>query len=151
MVEFDEHQDFYASADKPILMAGYMYGCSAVDAPCTGDPYMTLMVPVEQYRDDYVFLVDDSYVEDFAKLVRSAGTEVTVDCLGVVPEDRWTAIGNTEWEWAVIDMNPGEAMCTQGTNSASAATGFGIIVSGQSGYASYAYPGGLALDQINPL
>ena len=117
---------------------------------CVGDPYMVLMVPVEQYQDDYVFLVDSSYDEDFAKLVRPSGSEVTVECLGVVPEDRWTAIGNSGWDWATIDMNPGEAMCQSGTNQASSDEGFGVIVSGQAYAASYAYPGGLALEAINP-
>ena len=65
------------------------------------------------------------------------------DCLGVVPENRWTAIGTSGWDWATIDMNPGEAMCAPGTNAATSAQGFGIIVSGQSSAASYAYPGGL--------
>jgi hypothetical protein len=154
MIEFDDPQDFYVSASDPILMAGYMHGCRAANPapePCAGDPYMVLMVPVEQYQNDYVFLVDDSYAQDFAKLVRPAGVQVTVDCLGVVPEDRWTAIGNSDWEWATIDMNPGEGNCTTGTNQASASEGFGIIVSGQASAASYAYPGGLALDSINPL
>jgi hypothetical protein len=107
------------------------------------------MVAVEQYRNDYVFLVDDSYTQDFAKLVRPAGEEVIVECLGPVPDDRWTAIGNSMWESAVIDMNPGEAMCTTGTNQASSAEGFGLIVSGQATFTSYAYPGGLALEPIN--
>jgi hypothetical protein len=149
MVEFDEMEDFYVSASGPILMAGYMFGCGATPNPCVGDPYMVQMVAVEQYRNDYVFLIDDSYTQDFAKLVRPAGEEVIVECLGPVPDDRWTAIGNSMWEWAVIDMNPGEAMCTTGTNQASSAEGFGLIVSGQATFTSYAYPGGLALEPIN--
>ena len=151
-VQFDDLGDFTISANDPILVAGYMYGCSAVQPNngCPGDPYMVLMVPVEQYQDDYVFLVDSSYVQDFAKLVRPSGAQVNVECLGVVPENRWTAIGNSGFDWATIDMNPGEAMCQPGTNQASADQGFGIIVSGQSSAASYAYPGGLALESINP-
>ncbi|MCA9697325.1 MAG: hypothetical protein KC431_07355, partial [Myxococcales bacterium] len=151
MVQFNDPGDFFVSADDPILVAGYMQGCTATGVPsCPGDPYMVLMVPVEQYLDDYVFVVDTSYVEDFAKLVRPAGAEVTVDCLGIVPENRWTAIGASGYDFAVIDMNPGEASCTTGTNQASSPEGFGLTVSGQSYAASYAYPGGLALQEINP-
>lgn len=151
LVEFDELADFFVSADDPILMAGYMLGCTAANAPgCPGDPYMVQMVAVEQFQEDYVFLVDSSYDEDFAKLVRPAGAEVTVECMGVVPENRWTPIGGSGFDWATIDMNPGEAMCSPGTNEASSPEGFGIIVSGQSSAASYAYPGGLALEAINP-
>jgi hypothetical protein len=151
MVQFDNQGDFSIAADDPILVAGYMTGCTSVNAAgCPGDPYMVLMVPVEQYLDDYVFVVDTSYTRDFAKLVRPAGAEVTVECLGVVPDNRWTAIGNSGYEWATIDMNPGEGTCTTGTNQAYGPQGFGLTVSGQSEAASYAYPGGLALEAINP-
>ena len=150
--EFDSMDDFFASADKPILVAGYMLGSQVVDTEDQGDPFMVLMVPVEQYQDDYVLLVDDSYSEDFIKLIRTAGQEVTVECLGgPVPENRWTQVGNTDYEWAEIDVNPGEAMCETGTNVASSDMGFGAIVMGQGNDVSYAYPGGLALEAINPL
>jgi hypothetical protein len=151
-VEFDEQLDFHVSADNPILVAGYMHGCSAVNLPdCPGDPYMVLMVPIDQYLNDYVFVVDDSYDADFLKVVRSAGAQVQLECMAApVPDNRWTQIGASSYEWATIDMNPGEESCMPGTNEASAASGFGIIVSGQATAASYAYPGGLALDAINP-
>jgi hypothetical protein len=157
MIEFDDINDFFVSASEPISMAGFMLGSGSVPScamgspdACIGDPYMVLMPPVEQYRDDYLFLVGESYTQDYAKLIRPAGEEVIVECLGPVPEDRWTAIGNSPWEWAVIDMNPGEGMCTTGVNQVSSAQGFGMIVSGQALFTSYAYPGGLALDSINP-
>ncbi len=151
MVQFEDTQDFAVTADDPILLAGYMIGCNGANVPgCPGDPYMVQMVSVEQYQKDYVFLVDSSYDADFAKLVRPTGSMVEVACLGVVPENRWTTIGNSGFDWATIDMNPGEANCTTGTNEATSAQGFGIYVSGQSSAASYAYPGGLALQTINP-
>ncbi|MEZ4427291.1 MAG: IgGFc-binding protein [Nannocystaceae bacterium] len=151
MVQFADKQDFHVTADDPVLVAGYMIGCTGSGAPgCPGDPYMVQMVSVEQYQKDYVFLIDSSYVNDFAKLVRPTGAAVDLKCLGVIPENRWTTIGNSGYDWAVIDMNPGEAMCKPGTNEATSDQGFGIYASGQSSAASYAYPGGLALQAINP-
>jgi hypothetical protein len=151
LAEFDEQVDFSIEADDPVLVAGYMLGCQASGDPqCPGDPYMLLMIPSEQFQSEYVFLVDSSYTNDFAKLVRPAGAEVTVACLGVVPDNRWTAIGASGFQWATIDMNPGEANCNPGTNEATGTMPFGISVSGQAYAASYAYPGGLALKPINP-
>ncbi|MGB1017059.1 MAG: hypothetical protein ACPG4T_23180, partial [Nannocystaceae bacterium] len=133
MVQFEDTQDFSVTANDPILLAGYMIGCNGANVPgCPGDPYMVQMVAVEQYRSDYVFLVDASYDADFAKLVRPTGASVEVACLGVVPENRWTTIGNSGFDWATIDMNPGEADCGTGTNEATGEQGFGIYVSGQS-------------------
>ena len=149
---FEADGDFVVEADFPVLLAGYMLGRQAANDSGVGDPYMVLMVPTEQYRDDYVVLVDDSYSQDYLKLIRTAGQEVTVQCLGgPVPENRWTQVGNSNFETAAIDVNPGEAQCQTGTNQASSEEGFGVIVSGQGTNVSYAYPGGLTLDAINPL
>ncbi|MCY1059786.1 IgGFc-binding protein [Nannocystis sp. SCPEA4] len=151
IVEFQDQNDFSITADDPILVAGYMLGCTATGlASNPGDPYMLLMIPNEQFQSEYVFLVDSSYDQDFAKLVRPTGAQVDVACLGVVPENRWTNIGNSGYQWATIDMNPGEANCKPGTNEATGNMPFGISVSGQAEAASYAYPGGLALKPINP-
>lgn len=150
-VEFDEQNDFAITADDPILVAGYMLGCQATNIPaCPGDPYMLLMIPNEQFQSEYVFLVDSSYEADFAKFVRPTGAKVNLACFGVIPDDRWTKIGNSGHEWATIKMNPGEANCKTGTNEVTGDLPFGISVSGQSSAASYAYPGGLALKPINP-
>jgi hypothetical protein len=150
-VEFDEQIDFSITADDPILVAGYMLGCQAANLPANpGDPYMLLMIPNEQFQSEYVFLVDSSYVEDFAKLIRPAGAKINLACFGEIPDNRWTKIGNSNHEWATIKMNPGEANCKVGTNEITGSLPFGISVSGQSSAASYAYPGGLALKPINP-
>jgi len=151
IVEFQDQNDFSITADDPILVAGYMLGCQATGvAGDPGDPYMLLMIPNEQFQSEYVFLVDSSYQQDFAKLVRPTGAQVNVACLGVVPDNRWTSIGNSGYQWATINMNPGEANCKPGTNEATGNMPFGISVSGQAYAASYAYPGGLALKPINP-
>ncbi len=151
VIQFAEQHDFHVTADQPVLLAGYMVGCSAVQGGqgCPGDPYMTLMIPDEQFLSDYVFLVDQSYDQDFAKLIRPKGAQIELSCLGVVPEERWTAVGASGYEVAVIDMNPGEGNCAPGTNEATSNEPFGILVSGQASAASYGYPGGLALKEIN--
>jgi hypothetical protein len=95
-------------------------------------------------------LVDSSYKQDYTKLVRPNGAQISLACFGVIPENRWTPIGNSGYDWASIQMNPGEANCAVGTNEATGDQPFGIIVLGQSDAASYAYPGGLALAPINP-
>ncbi|MCP5307162.1 MAG: IgGFc-binding protein, partial [Chromatiaceae bacterium] len=153
MVQFVDKKSFSVSANDPILVVGYMIGCTGTSIypqQCDGDPYMVQMVAVEQYLKDYVFLIDSSYTKDFAQLIRPAGKAVDVGCLGVVPENRWTAVGKSGYDVATIDMNPGEANCKPGTNEASSDAGFGIVVSGRAYAASYAYPGGLALQVINP-
>lgn len=151
-IQFNASGDFRVAANNPVLVAGYSYGALATGvAGDPGDPSMVLMVPVEQWLGDYVFLVDSSYTNDNIRLVRKAMNQnVEIGCLGPVPDDRWQPITGTPYVTAVINIQPGEGECQPGTNTASANTTFGIIVVGEAQGASYAYPGGMALKEIAP-
>jgi len=46
---------------------------------CPGDPAFILGVPVEQFREDYVFLCPDKYEYDFANIVVPVGAAVVLD------------------------------------------------------------------------
>lgn len=152
-IQFNASGDFRITSNSPILVSGYMYGSEATGDPNTpGDPSMVLMVPVEQWLGDYVFLVDSSYTDDNVRLVRKAMNDnVELGCLGPVPDAHWEPIAGTQYVTAVVNINPGEGNCEPGTNTASAeSTSFGIIVVGEAQGASYAYPGGMALKEIAP-
>ena len=107
---------------------------------------VVLAVPVEQWLTDYVFLVDVSYTNNNAKLVRAKGQQVSIGCLGEVTD--WTPVTAT-YESAVVSFNGGGG-CEPGTNTATGTSPFSIMVVGESASTSYAYPGGLALKPINP-
>lgn len=152
-LQFNASGDFHILSNHPILVAGYMYGYGATGDPTNpGDPSMVQMVPVAQWLNDYVFLVDSSYTNDNVRLVRKAmNPNFELGCLGLVPEDHWQPIAGTGYVTASVNINPGEGDCQPGTNTASAAvTTFGIVVIGEAGGASYAYPGGMALKEIAP-
>ena len=147
LVQFTSNDDFDLTSNHPVLVAGYMYGCKATKlADCPGDPSMVLAVPVEQWLTDYVFLVDVSYTNNNAKLVRAKGQQVSIGCLGEVTD--WTPVTAT-YESAVVSFNGGGG-CEPGTNTATGTSPFSIMVVGESASTSYAYPGGLALKPINP-
>jgi hypothetical protein len=148
--EFTAPGDFEITSNNghPVLVAGYTFGCKSTNLPdCPGDPSMVLAVPVEQWLTDYVFLVDFSYTNDNVKLVRSKDKAVSLGCLAEIPD--WSPI-NDKYESAVVNINPGVGDCQPGTNTATGASPFSIMVVGESKQTSYAYPGGLALKPINP-
>jgi hypothetical protein len=149
VIQFESSMDFHVSSNEPILIAAYMPG-GKLYLGNEGDPYMVQMVPIQQYRDDYVFLSDESYDNDYAKLIRPTGAAISVGCLGVVPENKWSPVGNSGYDIAVIDMQ-NDGNCNVGANEATSDEKFGIIVSGTATAASYGYPGGLVVDKINPL
>ena len=103
-----------ATGDKPFLLVQYMSGCynvitetpspSSCNQGPTGDPYMIQMPPVEQWLTALPFLTDTSYPRDYVTIIREAGTEVTLDCLGVVSDDHFAAIPGTSGTWVRVTL-----------------------------------------------
>ncbi len=159
-VEFGSTESFVAEGDNPFMLVQYMAGCSSViggngcqtmNLP-SGDPYMAQTVPIDQWLEALPFLTDTSYPRDFVVVSREAGTEVTLDCLGVIPDDHFTPIQGTSYEVGYVDLDEndmgGEGDCVDGAQFLSASQPVGILVGGVDFASSYGYPGGLSLEQL---
>jgi hypothetical protein len=137
-------EDFEVSADGKVLVSHYMEGQDAPPAAGTGDPGMTLAVPVEQYRLSYMFHAPTNYDGgNFVNITAPAGTMVTLDGVAV-PATSYVAIGSSGYGVARVQLsNAGD-----GNHSAESSVPFGITVYGYGQYTSYWYPGGLDLRPI---
>lgn len=135
--QFATQQSFIFTADGPFMPVQYLEGQDA--GAGTGDPSMYQMVPVEQFLTSYAFVTGENYTEHYAQIIRPAnGADVTVD--GVVVTG-YTQVGNFEVaDWPI----------SEGAHFATSAQAFGIIQVGYTSVTSYAYPGGLRLEVINP-
>jgi hypothetical protein len=135
------------------MMTGRFYvGGSAYD---WGDPMMLLSPPAGQYLDRYVFNTDSKFDFDYDRIiiVRSAGVPVEVDCLGVLAETEFTAVGSSAYEVARVDLdNPvGVPGCTDGAHWITSEEPFGLSVVGEDFANSYGYLGGVGVRAINPV
>jgi hypothetical protein len=109
----------------------------------TGDPAFILQVPVEQYRDSYLFLVPNTYAENYVTIVATPTTEgsiptVTLDG-NLISSNNFTLIGN--YYYYIKSL-------TSGNHSIVSDYNIGISVYGYDDYVSYGYPGGLDLRNI---
>lgn len=105
----------------------------------TGDPAMYQMIPVEQFLSRYAFVTGTGYAVNYVQIVRTkGGADVLVD--GAVVNGYYT-VGNYEVADRVIN---------QGAHLATSDMPFGIVGVGYTDATSYAYPGGLKLEIINP-
>jgi hypothetical protein len=122
------------------------------DQGATGDPWMIQVTPVEQWLTSLPFLTDTSYPRDFVMLMREQGTTITLDCLGVVPDDHFTAIPGTNYEVGSVDLDVdgqgGEGNCVDGAQFLSADAPVGVLVGGIDWATSYGYPGGMSLGAL---
>ena len=159
-IEFESADNFVITATGPISVGHYLKGsnyaghipneaCALLSDPndpnstiletAIGDPAFTLSVPTNQYRDNYIVLTPDNYVEHYINLIYSAGTVIDLD--GTPVELPPQKVGNTDWNTETITMIPG-------VHHVSANQPIGITAYGYDCDVSYAYPGGL---NLNPL
>lgn len=160
-MEFSATQSMVLTADddKPFMAVQYMAGGSTISnttgcapGPAVGDPYMMQMVPAEQWLTSLPFLTDSSYARDFVLLARETGTQVELDCLGVVDDSHFDPIPGTNYEVGVVQLDNdgagGEGTCVDGQQFMVSSEPVGVMVGGYDCAASYGYPGGLSLDAL---
>lgn len=139
------------------LMTGSTYTLCAVAGPDTGtegDPMMMLAPPAGQYLNRYVFNTPVSFPFDYDHIiiVRPAGAQVALDCLGLLPDDLFAAVGSSGWEVArvFIDNMDDTTGCEDGTHLLTASQPVGLSVVGVARANAYGYLGGIGVMPINP-
>jgi hypothetical protein len=139
-LEFESSTDFELTADGPILPAQYIVGTRYRNL-LDGDPAFTLLVPVEQWRRDYIVLTPPAYHVDYLNVVAPAGTTVLLDGAPIDPAT-FTSFATNRYAVARIAV-------PDGPHTLSSTERFGVIAYGYDSAVSYAYPGGLNLEDIS--
>ena len=139
--------DFVVAGSAEFAVGSFMLGGSIVDPTGfegLGDPSMSMMTSVEQFRTKYVFLAPDDYTQNYVDVVAKAGTKVKLDGLEV------TAFPDTVGDWEVTRIKLGAGPAMDGAHVLEGDKPMGIQVLGYGSYTSYHYPGGLNLSAIAP-
>lgn len=133
------NSDFLIDADHKIEVAQFMEGQDFITN--TGDPAMTLAVPIEQYRSDYLFHAPTNYESNFVNITAPTGASVVLDG---TPVSGFAPIGGSGYSIARQPL----AAVNGGTHNITGDMPFGISVVGYGQYTSYWYSGGLNLTDI---
>lgn len=171
------HQDFLLDANQPVLIADVQASQEAagvVRGLPGGDPSLTFIPPVEQWRNEYVLLTPDKYAFDFLVVTAPFGAQVFLDGLpidGKICElgpadglDEKTrkaknpafVVYRCQLSFPTIVPNvpapqnvlPGRQ--NDGVHRVQSDYPVGILVYGFDAFVSYAYAGGTQLKDINP-
>jgi hypothetical protein len=102
-----------------------------------GDPAIFLVPPDAQYRNDYAFLVPDTYFNDFVTVTLDADTSLMLDGVEVPLGDAQPIPGSTR-VFKHISVS-------DGPHRLQANRPFGILVVAYDDFVSYAFTGGLNL------
>ncbi len=132
---------FMITASNKVLVAQYMEGQEAGGG--TGDPAMSLAVPVEQFRTQYLFHAPTNYESNYVDVTAPMGSQIMLDGAPLL----FQPIGSTGFGLARVNgLSAGPA--SDGNHMIQGNQAFGITVYGYGQYTSYWYPGGLDLNTI---
>jgi hypothetical protein len=169
-IEFSSDKDFKLVANKPVLLAQFLASsgeinplglaqtCTGPGGQCPGghtcvchlgfdcycepmgDPALILAAPVEQYRDEYVFLSPNKYLEDYINVIAPVGAQVTLDG-GNISAANFTTIGGTGYMVARLKV-------ADGVHTVKSDQKVSVIAYGYDDDVSYGYTAGLNLQDL---
>jgi hypothetical protein len=166
-------QDFILEASQPVAVLQALPSQEAVGIPPEypgGDPAIIFVPPVEQYRQDYVFLTPNLYAFDYVTITAAADTQILLDGMPLDPLMCETSpadglerragdppptevIHRCQFSFPDVIGLPNvrveDGLQDDGVHSIVADQPVGIVVYGFDAFVSYAYAGGLNLDIIN--
>jgi hypothetical protein len=139
----DPTKPVHIVGSRPILVALYMQGHAAIPGNMSlGDPSMSVAVPTEQFRSDYLFTAPATYAINFAEVIAKPDAQVRVDG-ELIAEGDYTPIGESGYGVARKSLSPNSSVHTLKADQE-----VGLNVYGYGQYTSYMYPGGADLERI---
>jgi hypothetical protein len=149
--EFGVSVLFTGLNDAPILPVQYLAGNKAAGG--IGDPAMVQAIPVEQWRDRYVFVTGAAYDTNYAQVIRRTGAaDVTINGQLVGGYQLVNFEAGHNYEIANVPLPGGDEALSY---VASSSDPFSVIVVGYNpagisndNTSAYAYPGGMRLQKI---
>lgn len=128
------------STSKATLLAQFAKGVSC--AGVTGDPFMMLIPPREQFLTNYTIVNVSGFTSHWVNVVAPDYALGTIYQDGVlIPNDAFTQISTTNFYGA-------QRSVTAGSHTFNSTFPFGVFVYGWGGADSYGYPGGCSLSPV---
>ena len=170
-VEFESAQDFEIVATKPVLVGQFVAGRDApnpniggIGQPAEdagfGDPSFILLVPAEQARQEYGFMVPEGYGSNYVTVVapvkgNGSVAAVWLDCAQTdvarieaecapLPPVEFVAFGSGKIAAAKLEVE-------EGAHRVWAKEPVVVYVYGYAPYASYGYPAGMDVRDLGYL
>lgn len=141
-LEIATAESFIITGDRPFFGYQYLPSTGALfgsNPPATvGDPALVNLLPVEQFRSDYIFHSDVSFPANFINIVAPAGASLLLDGSAITADCEFIGtLAGTDYCSIRLEVTPGTHTVTSDDSD------FGLTVSGFSFYGSYAYPAGM--------
>ncbi|MFO0618778.1 MAG: IgGFc-binding protein [Polyangiaceae bacterium] len=134
--------DFTAQGSKPFMIAQILVSQGYTEDHI-GDPSLTLMPPVEQYRTEYLMLTPASWTENYILVAMEEGSMITLDGASV---SSCPAQPSTLFQGKTYVTH--HCSVSEGPHSLSGDKPFGVLSYGYGSAGSYAVAGGADVKKI---
>ncbi len=171
VVDIEATQDFMIVADKRIAVLQVLPSQQVAGINKEfpgGDPSIIAVPPVEQFRDNYIFLTPNKYAFDFVTITAEPDTEIVFDDAPLSEKCTTSRIDGTldarktplpdqlvyrcQLSFPEVTNPPNatvlDGLQSDGVHQIRASRPVGVVVFGFDRYVSYAYAGGLNLELI---
>ncbi len=134
--------DFVADASEPIAIAQILVSQEYTE-DVIGDPSLTIFPAIDQFREDYLFLVPGSWSKNYVAIAMPEATAVTID--GAAPAGCVRAPAGTLDGKSYVALR---CPLTEGAHKLKGDKPFGIVAYGYGRAGSYAFVGGANVKKI---
>ncbi len=134
LLEFTAYQDFVLDSSRRVSVSQALLGQNALSSSA-GDPALGSGVPQAQWRDEYDFLVPETYTSNYVNLVAPRETRVYLDGTELTG---WEPVPDSDQAVLRWSLEPGSHRLESVGD-----VGFGLTSYGYAVYTSYLYPGGM--------
>lgn len=147
---FYAYDGFTLTAQGGAVMVGQYLVSQGYVPGGIGDPTFVIFPAADQHRDNYVFLIPDTFQDNYMVVVKPSGTDIVLDgaSLGEFPANCTTAnigmLDNTNYEQITCRL-------AEGVHTIESSNPVGLSVYGYYNVGSYGYPGGSDVKIINPI
>ena len=135
--------NFVAVSDKPVMIGQILVSNGYVDGPYIGDPSLTVMPPVEQFRSEYVFMQPGGWTQSWVVISNEVGSTITID-----GSTNAACISEGAGEVLGVMYESKRCLVSAGVHRLSGDKPFGIVAYGYGAAGSYAFAGGAAVKPI---
>lgn len=136
-------KDFVVDASEPIAI-GQILVSQEYTEDYDGDPSLSIMPAIDQFRSDYLFLVPGSWIKNYVVIGMPEGTNVSIDGKPIGSECSTDAMGPLDGKSWVARRCP----LSEGSHTMTGDKPFGIAAYGYGRAGSYAFVGGSNVKKI---
>ncbi|CAN5203724.1 hypothetical protein BH09MYX1_BH09MYX1_37930 [soil metagenome] len=136
-------KDFTVDASQPVAIGQVLVSQGYTESGI-GDPSLTVLPAVEQFRQDYLFLVPSSWQKNYVVIAMPENTVVKIDGTAIGGECVAATIGALDG----INYEARRCPIAEGTHAMTADKPFGVTAYGYGNAGSYAVVGGSNVKKI---